>query len=64
MMFITYLIIGCIFTVGYLMPVAGGIKEIYGDPLDLPTTLGLVLGVVICVLIWPVLLVSYIVNTI
>ena len=64
MMFITYLIIGCIFTVGYLMPSVDCIKEIYGDPLDLLTVLGLVLGVVICVLIWPVLLVSYIVNTI
>ena len=62
MMLIAYLIIGCIYTYSTLMPIAGDIKEIYGDPLDLSTTLGLVLGIVICVVIWPLLLIADIVN--
>lgn len=64
MMFITYLIIGCIFTLGYFTPIAGDIKEFYEDSWDLPTLLGLVVGVAVCVLIWPVLLFSSIVNII
>ena len=62
MMLIAYLIIGCIYTYGALMPIACDIKEIYGDPLDLSTALGLVLGIVICVAIWPLLLIADIVN--
>ena len=62
MMLIAYLIIGCVYTYGTLMSIAGDIKEIYGDPLDLSTTLGLVLGIVICVAIWPLLLIADIVN--
>ena len=62
MMLIAYLIIGCICTYGALMPIAGDIKEIYGDPLDLSTALGLVLGILICVALWPLLLIADIVN--
>lgn len=62
MMLIAYLIIGCIYTYGTLMPIAGDIKEIYGDPLDLSTALGLILGTAICVAIWPLLLIADIVN--
>lgn len=61
-MFIAYLIIGCIYTYGTLMPIAGDIKEIYGDPLDRPTALGLILGIAICVVVWPLLLIADIVN--
>ena len=62
MILIAYLIIGCIYTYSTLMPIAGDIKEIYGDPLDRSTALGLALGIVICVALWPLLLIADIVN--
>ena len=62
MMLIAYLIIGCIYTYSTLMSIAGDIKEIYGDPLDLPMVLGLILGIAICVAVWPLLLIADIVN--